>query len=261
MPIDPSAAINLASAAYFGLSIGGFATVLLDRLAEPGFARPTTGIRQDLHRLSAPPSSCSCGRRLSTIEKIPLIGLAFSRGRCSGCGSKVSLFYPLTEILVAGAVTAGSFTLTGASILAFNTWIILPVIAFVLGVLLQKIRPRAASIFFALHATALPFIYNLVPGMPETTPLHPIFNPTLILTACAALNLAIAGAAMIRIGLKRAGWAQILIILGASIFCGLTGPLALSLSLALGARLSMARLKGGEMTKSIADADLSNHRR
>ena len=49
-----------------------------------------------------PPSHCtSCGKQLTGVELIPAISYFIQRGKCKGCGVKVSPIYCLTEILTA----------------------------------------------------------------------------------------------------------------------------------------------------------------
>lgn len=45
-------------------------------------------------------SGClSCGRELSATELVPVFSYLFLRGRCSTCGSRISLQYPIVELL------------------------------------------------------------------------------------------------------------------------------------------------------------------
>ncbi|MFA6445763.1 MAG: prepilin peptidase [Candidatus Paceibacterota bacterium] len=47
-------------------------------------------------------SACfSCGKRLHWYELIPIISFIALRGRCYGCGSRISIQYPLVEFLTA----------------------------------------------------------------------------------------------------------------------------------------------------------------
>ncbi len=40
-----------------------------------------------------------CGKAISVLSLIPVMGFIFSRGRCSSCGKRISFAYPLMEIL------------------------------------------------------------------------------------------------------------------------------------------------------------------
>ncbi len=52
--------------------------------------------------LMYPPSSCmSCGHRIRAWENIPLISWLRQKGRCSSCGTSLSVQYPLVELLSA----------------------------------------------------------------------------------------------------------------------------------------------------------------
>jgi leader peptidase (prepilin peptidase)/N-methyltransferase len=47
-----------------------------------------------------PPSSCTnCGHQIKWYENIPVISWLFLRGKCSGCSQKISVIYPLIELL------------------------------------------------------------------------------------------------------------------------------------------------------------------
>jgi len=49
-----------------------------------------------------PPSHCpACGHRLSWWELIPILGYVLARGKCTGCGARISIGYPLLEIVSA----------------------------------------------------------------------------------------------------------------------------------------------------------------
>lgn len=47
-----------------------------------------------------PPSSCTkCNHQIRWYENIPVFSWIFLRGKCSGCGEKISLIYPVIELL------------------------------------------------------------------------------------------------------------------------------------------------------------------
>ena len=49
-----------------------------------------------------PPSRCtSCGARIRWFENVPVLGYLLVRGRCSRCGVRVSIQYPLVEAATA----------------------------------------------------------------------------------------------------------------------------------------------------------------
>lgn len=71
----------------FGLCIGSFLNVCIFRIPE----------KQDIVKL---PSHCqSCGRQLSFYELIPVVSYVIQGGRCRGCKAKISVQYPIIELL------------------------------------------------------------------------------------------------------------------------------------------------------------------
>ena len=47
-----------------------------------------------------PPSHCTnCNHRLTNIELIPILSYIFQKGKCKHCHQKISLFYPIFELL------------------------------------------------------------------------------------------------------------------------------------------------------------------
>lgn len=57
----------------------------------------------------SPPSHCTvCDRKLTFIDLVPVLSFVFLKGKCRGCGTKISPIYPLME-LVTGILFAFSF--------------------------------------------------------------------------------------------------------------------------------------------------------
>lgn len=76
-----------------GLFLGSFGGMLSFRLPE----------REPLSGRSKCPK---CGKVLGPFELVPVLSYLFQKGKCAGCGKKISLAYPVVELL-----TAGSFLL------------------------------------------------------------------------------------------------------------------------------------------------------
>ena len=73
--------------ALFGICIGSFLNVCIFRIP----------LKEDIVKL---PSHCmSCGRRLKWYELIPVFSFLFQGGKCRTCGTKLSVQYPLVELL------------------------------------------------------------------------------------------------------------------------------------------------------------------
>ena len=95
-----------------GLIVGSFLNVVilrLPRIMEAGWHRECaelTGREEGDEKpglsLSQPPSQCPhCGHRIRPLENIPILSYLLLRGRCSACGARISLRYPLIEGLTA----------------------------------------------------------------------------------------------------------------------------------------------------------------
>ena len=51
----------------------------------------------------SPPSHCtSCDRKLGVLDLVPFFSYVFLRGKCRGCGSKISPIYPFIELITGG---------------------------------------------------------------------------------------------------------------------------------------------------------------
>jgi leader peptidase (prepilin peptidase) / N-methyltransferase len=86
----------------FGLVIGSFLNVCIYRLP------------RDLS-IVWPASRCTtCGRELRWFENIPVLSWVALRARCRTCGQRISVMYPLIELLTA-AVFVATYASSGAS--------------------------------------------------------------------------------------------------------------------------------------------------
>jgi leader peptidase (prepilin peptidase)/N-methyltransferase len=67
-----------------------------------------------------PRSRCpKCGHQIKATENIPLVSWILLRGRCSGCGERISIQYPIVELLVA-LLWLAAFLQFGLSFTAFR---------------------------------------------------------------------------------------------------------------------------------------------
>ncbi|MCL2576760.1 MAG: prepilin peptidase [Defluviitaleaceae bacterium] len=74
-------------AGLFGLCFGSFANVVIYRLPKN-------------LSIITPPSACPfCEKRLNLLELIPVLSQLFLLGKCRECKTKISLRYPLVELL------------------------------------------------------------------------------------------------------------------------------------------------------------------
>jgi leader peptidase (prepilin peptidase)/N-methyltransferase len=113
---DMPLAVWIAFAGVLGLLVGSFLNVVILRLPERMAAAWEQEARDvlALEIEAAPlppgivrePSHCPhCKHRLSALDNIPLFGWLLLRGRCRYCQVKISVQYPLVELL-AGVLSA-----------------------------------------------------------------------------------------------------------------------------------------------------------
>lgn len=97
-----------AMAGLLGLCVGSFLNVVIHRLpkmmeqewhAQCADLRGETVPAGVSLSLAKPRSRCpSCGHQITALENIPVISYLLLKGRCSACGTPISLRYPLIEI-------------------------------------------------------------------------------------------------------------------------------------------------------------------
>lgn len=106
----PDPAFLAAAAAFLGLAVGSFINVVIHRLPkmmERGWLKECAELRgepvpppSEILTLAKPRSRCPhCGHAITALENIPVFSYLILRGRCSGCGARISLRYPLVEAL------------------------------------------------------------------------------------------------------------------------------------------------------------------
>jgi leader peptidase (prepilin peptidase)/N-methyltransferase len=72
-----------------GLSIGSFLNVCIYRIPEK-------------KSIAYPASHCPrCKHKLSAVDLIPVLGYVVNRGKCKYCGTKISIQYPMVELITA----------------------------------------------------------------------------------------------------------------------------------------------------------------
>jgi leader peptidase (prepilin peptidase) / N-methyltransferase len=90
-----------------GASFGSFLNVAISRWPE--------GLS-----VVKPRSRCpKCGHQISALENVPIVSWLFLRGRCSGCGVRISIQYPIVELLV-GLLWLATYLQFGPTFTAFR---------------------------------------------------------------------------------------------------------------------------------------------
>jgi len=91
-------AAQIAILVLLGLAVGSFLNVCVHRLPRE-------------QSLNSPPSRCpQCSYRLRWADNIPLVSYVMLGGRCRECRARISIRYPIVEL-----VTMGLFVLHGAT--------------------------------------------------------------------------------------------------------------------------------------------------
>lgn len=100
----------LFSVLVLGLVTGSFLNVVIYRLPimlERSWkkeAHEILGLKRSekevRFNLAYPASHCPvCGRKIAFYQNIPLVSYLVQQGRCYDCGTKISLYYPLVELI------------------------------------------------------------------------------------------------------------------------------------------------------------------
>lgn len=113
----------------FGLCAGSFLNVVIHRLpkmmerdwrADCAELAGQEVPKEEPYNLVVPRSRCpGCGRAIPAVENVPVFSWLALRGKCAGCGMRISPRYPLVELL-AGAGAAWSAWHFGFSAAAFG---------------------------------------------------------------------------------------------------------------------------------------------
>lgn len=114
--------LYLSSVGIFGLLFGSFFNVVIYRLPkmlQADWAEQCEELLDIKHQakstrlsLISPGSQCpSCGHPIGAGENIPVLSYLLLRGQCRSCKSRISIRYPLIEVLTAAVfvVTAWNF--------------------------------------------------------------------------------------------------------------------------------------------------------
>jgi leader peptidase (prepilin peptidase) / N-methyltransferase len=108
--LETSPTLLTVCVAFVGLCVGSFLNVVayrLPKMIEQELAqacREQYGVPVDEGKpritLSSPASTCpSCHTRIKPWHNLPVIGWLMLRGRCASCGARISVQYPVVELV------------------------------------------------------------------------------------------------------------------------------------------------------------------
>ena len=108
--LQTSPATLTVCVAFLGLCVGSFLNVVayrLPKMIEQEFAdacREQFGVPADdgapRVSLSSPPSTCpSCNARIKPWHNLPVVGWLMLRGKCASCSARISVQYPIVELV------------------------------------------------------------------------------------------------------------------------------------------------------------------
>jgi len=138
----------LVYAALAGLAIGSFLNVCVYRL--PAGLSVVT-----------PRSRCPrCERSIRWYENIPVASYIALRGRCRGCGGRISLQYPLVE-LATGAIWVAMVARFGPTLAALSGAVFLTLL---LGIALTDAREYIIPDEFSVGGLLLGLAFAALPG-------------------------------------------------------------------------------------------------
>jgi leader peptidase (prepilin peptidase) / N-methyltransferase len=135
--------------ALLGAVLGSFLNVCILRWS----AEPKQSV---MH----PPSRCpACGHAIRWYENIPIVSWLFLRGKCSGCGARISPMYPAIEATTA-LLWGGSVALLGLGLPAIELAVATTLL---LGIAVSDARAFIIPHEFSLGGTAIALAFAAWP--------------------------------------------------------------------------------------------------
>ncbi|MGB6057059.1 MAG: prepilin peptidase [Microthrixaceae bacterium] len=126
--MTPAEWVLLVAIVLFGLAIGSFTCVIIDRLPfaleEPDQYGDSVGIAPWREVLGGTSRCSSCGEGVRPRDNIPVVSWLLLRGKCRGCGEKIPAFHPIVELSVP-VIAVGLMFGIG------REWLLLPALIFV----------------------------------------------------------------------------------------------------------------------------------
>lgn len=111
-----------------------------------------------------PPSHCTvCDRNLTIVDLVPVFSYLFLKGKCRGCGTKISWIYPVME-LVTGLLFAFAYVQLGFSIELFAAILFISMLVIItVSDLAYMLIPDKILMFFLIPLIAVRVFSPLTP--------------------------------------------------------------------------------------------------
>jgi leader peptidase (prepilin peptidase)/N-methyltransferase len=138
-------ALTFVALAVIGLCVGSFLNVCIYRLPRR-------------ESLMWPASHCtSCNRPLAWYENVPVAGWLALRGRCRTCGARISIVYPIVELITAAVFVSGYMIYGWTPLLAARLLFACAMLVLFVIDLQHHILPNVIT----LPGTALGFVLSI----------------------------------------------------------------------------------------------------
>lgn len=133
---------------FTGIIIGSFLNVCIYRIPNK-------------ESIAYPPSNCTnCGEELKPWDLIPILSFIFLKGRCRYCNEKISIIYPLVELLN-GLIYLAIYNIFGLSIIS-AIYMLLSSILIIISLIdyNYKIIPDKLIVLGFIIITPMHILYN-----------------------------------------------------------------------------------------------------
>jgi len=205
-------ALLWAYSAFIGAAVGSFLNVCVYRLPEG-------------ESVVSPRSRCpGCGQQIGWRDNVPVLSWLLLRGRCRGCGTGISVQYPLVELTTALFWLAAALRF-GASWQALSTALFFTLL---LGIALTDARTYTIPDEFTLGGLLAGILLSFAPG--GISPLQSVLGAALGFGLL--YGVAVAGEWVFKKPAMGGGDIKMMAMVGAFL-----GPVGVLLTLFLGALL------------------------
>ena len=168
----------------FGALIGSFLNVVIHRVPRE-------------QSIVLPESACpSCRAPIKAYDNIPIISYLILRGRCRGCGARISARYPvveaLTGLLFAAVTWHDGLSLALAFDLAFTASIVALIFIDAEHMILPNVITYPGILFALITRVVVPYLagparFDDLPHLQALLPQYPVWLVSLIGAAIGAL--------------------------------------------------------------------------